>query len=133
MYAAEFRFAAPVKAGGWGVGLTVVLGGAVGLPDVELRNGATESVRVAFLEKMVKVGMTRGLSVVLVVGVGGSSVGVDGGAVGVDGGTIGVGVGTVGAEMDTVVVVLSFVGAEMGNVTVTPALSQELWVRSTIS
>ena len=120
IYAAEFRFAAPVKVGGLGVGLTVVLGGAVGLPEVELRNGATESVRVAFLEKMVKVGMTRGFAVELVVGVGGRPVGAD--------------IGTVGVGLSTTVEVdVSLVGAEMGTVIVTPALSQEPWVRSTSS
>lgn len=83
----------------------MVFGVAVDLLDVELRNGAMVLVRVASLEKMVNVGITRAFAVDLVVGVEGS-------LVGTDGGTVGVGV--------------SPVGAELGKLIVTPALSQEL-------
>lgn len=113
--------------------MTVVFGGPVGLLDVELRNGATELVWVTILEKMVKVGMTRGFAVELIVRVGGRSAGIDGGTVGGDVGTVGVGMCTLGVEPDTVGVDGSAVGAESETVIVTPALSQRPTVTLTVS
>ena len=133
IYAAEFRFAAPVKGDGLGVGFTVVFGGAVGLLDVEFRNGAMELVWVAFLEKMVNVGITRVLPVELVVGVEGGTVGVDGGTVGVDFGTVGLEAGTVGIETCTFGIDVGTGGAGVDTVIVTPALSQRLLVTSIVS
>ena len=101
------------------MGFTAVFGVAVGLLDVELRNGAMEPVRVAFLEKMVNVGITRGFAVELVVGV-------EWGLVGVDVGTVGVGLCTVGSELDTV-------RGERDSEIVTPAVSQKPSVTLTIS
>ena len=85
-----------------------------------------ELVWLAFLEKMVKVGMTRGFAVELVVGVGGRMGRVDFG-------TVGAGVGTVGGEVDTVRVDGSNVGVEADSVIVTPALSQRPSVTLTMS
>ena len=93
-----------------------------------------ELVWLAFLEKMVKVGITRGSPVEIVVGVGGSLVGVDsGGTVGVDIGSSNVEVGTVGIVMDNFGRDLATVGAEVDNVIVTPALSQRPLMTLTVS
>ena len=107
------------------VGVPVVLVGAGGLLDVEFLNGAMELVRVAFLEKIVKVEITRGFPVASFVGVEGSLVEVDiGGTVGVDVGTVGVKVGTVGMEADTGRIDVGTVRGEVDTVIVMPAVSQ---------